>query len=387
MREVAFRCSCPSRKFPCKHSLGLLLLFASQAGAFRSTDQPEWVSAWLESRSQRAAKQQEKHDIADTPEAIARRQDQQSKRAASREQNVSAGLADLQLWLQDVIRRGLATVAQEPVAFWESMAARMVDTQAPGAARLLREASQLVNVGDHWQDRLLRRLARLHLLVEGYRDLAAQPPEMQAEIRAILGWTQASEELAAHTPQADNWAVMAQTMDVEDRLRVQRTWLWGLHSLRPALRLDFAHGSGPLDVSFCAGTCVAASVVYYDAAWPLRAIVRDQQPARPLAEPVGYESIPAALDAYDQALAASPFIEQFPVPLKSACLLRDGDGWLIRDAGGHVLPAYSSNTWRLLSLGGGRPMGVFGLWDGSRLGLLSGFSQGRYLQLGTTSPL
>ncbi|MDQ0932091.1 hypothetical protein QFZ49_002021 [Streptomyces turgidiscabies] len=29
----AYKCSCPSRKFPCKHALGLLLLWAAEDGA------------------------------------------------------------------------------------------------------------------------------------------------------------------------------------------------------------------------------------------------------------------------------------------------------------------------------------------------------------------
>ena len=31
IKNVAFKCSCPSRKFPCKHGLGLLFLYAAQA--------------------------------------------------------------------------------------------------------------------------------------------------------------------------------------------------------------------------------------------------------------------------------------------------------------------------------------------------------------------
>jgi len=34
LSEPAFKCSCPSRKFPCKHGLGLLLLYASDQAAF-----------------------------------------------------------------------------------------------------------------------------------------------------------------------------------------------------------------------------------------------------------------------------------------------------------------------------------------------------------------
>ena len=40
--EPAFRCTCPSRKLPCKHGLGLLLLRAQDASVFRAPP-PEWA--------------------------------------------------------------------------------------------------------------------------------------------------------------------------------------------------------------------------------------------------------------------------------------------------------------------------------------------------------
>src|SRR5512133_1536392 len=43
----AFKCSCPSRKLPCKHTLGLFLLYAGQPGAFETSQPPDWVMAWL----------------------------------------------------------------------------------------------------------------------------------------------------------------------------------------------------------------------------------------------------------------------------------------------------------------------------------------------------
>src|SRR5262245_38024511 len=48
--EPAFRCSCPSRKFPCKHGLGLFLLLERQPAAFSQAEPPAWVQQWLESR-------------------------------------------------------------------------------------------------------------------------------------------------------------------------------------------------------------------------------------------------------------------------------------------------------------------------------------------------
>ncbi len=43
----AFQCGCPSRKRPCKHGLGLLLLFAGQPQCFEIAQAPAWVSEWL----------------------------------------------------------------------------------------------------------------------------------------------------------------------------------------------------------------------------------------------------------------------------------------------------------------------------------------------------
>ena len=43
--EVAFRCSCPSRIFPCKHSLALLLLWAR--GQVAEGEPPPFAAAWI----------------------------------------------------------------------------------------------------------------------------------------------------------------------------------------------------------------------------------------------------------------------------------------------------------------------------------------------------
>src|SRR4051812_23307380 len=47
----ASRCPCPSRKFPCKHALGLLLLWARDAAAVPAADPPAEVVSWLAGRS------------------------------------------------------------------------------------------------------------------------------------------------------------------------------------------------------------------------------------------------------------------------------------------------------------------------------------------------
>jgi hypothetical protein len=54
LSEPAFKCSCSSRKFPCKHALGLLLVWTS-TNTVPAAKRPAWVEEWLASRESRGA--------------------------------------------------------------------------------------------------------------------------------------------------------------------------------------------------------------------------------------------------------------------------------------------------------------------------------------------
>src|SRR6185436_3617807 len=93
LSEPAFKCSCPSRKFPCKHGLGLFLLTDSDPKAFKQDAPPDWVSKWLETRGAKAEKKAKKAAEAEAapPDAEA-----QAKRAAERAKKVAGGMAELE---------------------------------------------------------------------------------------------------------------------------------------------------------------------------------------------------------------------------------------------------------------------------------------------------
>ena len=54
LADSAFRCSCPSRKFPCKHAVGLLHLWCD--GAAAPAQPAEFAREWAERRVARAAR-------------------------------------------------------------------------------------------------------------------------------------------------------------------------------------------------------------------------------------------------------------------------------------------------------------------------------------------
>src|SRR6516162_5988309 len=48
--DAGYKCTCPSRKFPCKHSLALMWMRADGSTAFASASVPDWVKDWLSRR-------------------------------------------------------------------------------------------------------------------------------------------------------------------------------------------------------------------------------------------------------------------------------------------------------------------------------------------------
>src|ERR1700693_718113 len=57
--QPTFRCSCPSRKFPCKHGLGLLLLYAQSESQFTTREPSEELQAKREKKTAREQKKAE----------------------------------------------------------------------------------------------------------------------------------------------------------------------------------------------------------------------------------------------------------------------------------------------------------------------------------------
>ena len=54
LASLSVKCSCPSRKFPCKHALGLLVLAATEPAALPEGEPPQWVAEWLQRRVAKA---------------------------------------------------------------------------------------------------------------------------------------------------------------------------------------------------------------------------------------------------------------------------------------------------------------------------------------------
>jgi hypothetical protein len=301
---------------------------------------------------------------------------------------VTAGLADLEVWLRDQVRTGLAQADRSPRVF-ETVAARLIDAQAPGPAETLRQLSRNMASYADWPATLLREYARLHLLVTAHRRLDDLDPALAASVRAHIGYPTLTESVREQPPLRDRWQVLAQRITEEDRLFTRRTWVRGRESGRWALIIDhsFAGPGFPTDMPV-PGTMIDAEVHFYPGATPLRAVWGHRrsvpEPFTTLPQGCG---IVAALDDHARALGADPWLREWPMLLAGVVPAPVGEEWFIVDATGAALPIARSAEapWRLAGLSGGHPVTVVGRWTTVGLLPMTAFSAGGLVEVSTAA--
>lgn len=370
-RQFAFNCSCPSRKLPCKHVLGLLLLACDSINTLSENTPPEWVSTWLEKRDATAKKKEEKEAAAPAEKVID--EAAKAKRVEKRAAAVLAGLDQLELFLADFVRQGLAAIERKAYELCENQAKRLVDAQARGLANRVKRLAEIPSSGGNWTERMLAEMSRLQLLVHAARRQESLRPELASEIRQLIGWNVTSEELAKHTDQLeDNWLVLAIENDVEEKLRVQKIWLYGAASSEIGYYMQFAPGSVPFNQSFLIGGLFKAKVTFYPGVSRMRVALSAIEEASDGFRSINAKSIADNLVGAAESLGRNPWLDEVPVCIADAVAQPTDSGeWFIVDTTGDALPMGRAEFWEFMALTGGRPVHVFGTWSFGRVKPLS----------------
>ncbi|MFF5520852.1 SWIM zinc finger family protein [Streptomyces coeruleorubidus] len=357
----AYKCSCPSRKFPCKHALGLLLLWAGGDAAVPTGKAPEWAGQWIAGRRRRT----EEKKAADSSGPASGSADPEAarRRAERRAERVTAGAVELEQRLADLLRAGLATAEQSGYGLWEETAARMVDAQAQGLAGRVRELGAIPSTGPGWPVRLLEECALLHLLGQGWLRRERLPEALAATVRSRIGLPASADG----PPVRDRWLVLAQYDTVDTRLTTRRIWLYGADSDRTVLLLSYGAAGRAPELALPVGLALEAEVSAYPGAGRRRVALGEQfaPPAPTAIRPQGVTTSQAAA-RYGDALRDDPWLESVPVTLGRVVPTPDGDSWQLADADEDAaLPLTPSarsrpGLWRLVALSGGAPVRVFG---------------------------
>ncbi|MFD1934155.1 MULTISPECIES: SWIM zinc finger family protein [Nonomuraea] len=294
---------------------------------------------------------------------------QGSRVAPARHVRVAAGLAELERWLDDQVRHGLAAADERE---WAELSRRLVDAQAPGVAGVVGRLGAARSSAD-WPERLLEEYAMLRLLAVGYRRAADLPADLARSVRTRVGFPVSREEVLAGPAVRDVWHVVGRREETRDRLVARRVWLKGRRTGRAALVLSFAPVGHALDDSLVTGEAVDASMAFYPGASPLRALVsaRHDEASTPGdaassgPSPAG-DALPGAgvapgtsereaLDEVAAALAGDPWTESWPLVLSGVVPSADR-------LGGLRLHPRVETPWRLIAVSGGRPLTVAAEW-------------------------
>lgn len=400
--DGGYKCTCPSRKFPCKHSLALMWLRADGKVAFTPARLPEWVKDWLGRRrgpsvapetttEDGAPKPKPSIELAATEAEPEADQKAEARAIAARERNrvereaaVLAGLDDLDLWLADQVERGIAAFVGQSSKECRAIAQRMVDAKAPGiAGRLDALPTRLFTLPEPVRPHAaIQELGQIHLLSEAYRRQADLPPSLVADVRQAAGWSLTREALLADEMALRikaNWHVVATLSEVQpDRLRRVETWLMreAVQDVSPhfATLIDFVPvATGAASGGYVPGDRIHAELIYYPSAKPLRAqIISISGGAQYSAE--AFELPSATLEDsyadYERAITELPWLGTWPLTFRKSRVKRSGESLFLCGANDTLaLPLPESQATTALPLSSLDNLDGIALWNGYHLTL------------------
>jgi len=399
--DHGYKCTCPSRKFPCKHVLALLWQFSEASADFAEAEHPEWVQDWL-SRRRKSGGQAAKESDGDKPaaeksirragaeESPALSAEEQRKRAeasarraeksrAATRKAVSSVLEEFSLWIDDQLRTGVANLIRDITPRCRQIAARLVDGKAAAlAARIDELPARILRLeGEAQLEFALKELGQLVLLCRAWQ---ADPDDPDTR-RSVIGAENRDQlfEASGALRASGTWLVAGErTENRRDGLIAQSTWLLNTgESGQPvALLQDFFPASaGRGNTTPGVGRQLEGEVLFYPSRAPLRAILSnfrelEADACRPWP---AFSDDPLSL--WHRGLAGMPWLEEAP------CLL--GPGRLCTDAGGNywwrggegrALPLANQSLPPLLT--GAELESAFALWNGLRADLLSAHTSG-----------
>lgn len=369
--EIGFKCSCPSRKIPCKHVLGLLFLRAANGGPLGG-ECPDWAKEWREKRRQRQAGGTAK--TAGTADGGGKKSGQKGgRKSASFAERVEAhlplmteGMDVLYGRMIDAVRHGV-----EP-AWLQDLSRRLVDTQLSGPALVLEKMEKYY--GERRDEASLARLTvlmgRLLLLVEAFRGRDSLSEAERHDLFLALGVTLDKEQvLAGGARRGGIWQVLGVALEDFGRIRERRVWL-GNADGETALIQEYVPRNKGVSGVFAEGSLFAGELAFYPGTVRQRALPTENFAPAPEAETPPLPETALAVRRTRDMVNANPWLWRWPLSFSGVRVRCDGEGAArIVTADGRVMPVVVScagpDAWAMHALSLTGPVNCFGEWNGS----------------------
>jgi hypothetical protein len=385
----------------------LLLWLRGHVGA---VPEPPAISAWIERQQRRpadlpaqaAVAGEQSPPVAGDREAVDEpgRGDDGDDRStppvgaeSSRNERVErlvGGLVELDRWLEDRLRAGLADPTVARFATWDEVSRRLTDARAGALANRVRRLAGKVGAEPDWHDQVLAEMGVLHLLAQAGQRVRQLPSDLADGVAVACGWQVRRADVEASAPHTDQWLVAGRSDVREDLVEVRRVWLRGIHSGAWAMVLSFAAYRQALDASLVVGSIVDADLHRYPGS-AQRALVGTVHDVDGDAGDVTGSASEAATSTagvctlVGGVLAGEPWLERVPAIVRSAITRGDGE-WLLTDDDGSLViapeSARSDAVATLLAATGGHPATVAVEWTPRGVVPLTVFLADRTIDVG-----
>ncbi len=417
--DHGYKCTCPSRKFPCKHTLALMWRFAENQERFTEEAMPTWVSDWLGRRRKTSnqntpepqndnknAKSIAEAQLDDEVKALDPKKIEAAKKRAEKlkqttDSAISAGLFELKQWLIDQLRQGIGAFLDDMSHRCRHIAARLVDYKATVIASRLDDMPALIlsYPKDVRAKAVIAEFTRLYLLCQAW-----QKNSNDADVRQAITQGDTKTKISEN-PDALRyqglWRVIGEfSENKKDGLISQVTYLVrinkkgeSINAPNFALILDYHHASvGTVSTPSQLGDYLEGQLCFYPSKTPLRAFFEHfqtksdnlqqlyfvqnsdnkNQPSQPQSfdasefEYAGQDlSLPTC---YFEFLAHKPYAYEMPFMLKGGLIVKQNTRFW-----------YQNNSTYLPLANKDIPLGVlidvidyaFILWQADRARLLS----------------
>lgn len=417
LSDFVTNCSCPSRKFPCKHGVGLLLLCAGPNGMPASAAPPEWVTEWLAKRDKKAAQQAAGDSaVADQGGAGGQaapkpRRRVSPKAADNRREEMLAGIAQFEQWLDDLVDQGLANSSNLRADVIER-ARRLVDAKAGGLAGQVQAIANEISSATWTMAHTVTALGQCAMIADAFTRLDELSEELRHDIAAMTGIpTSEADVLETGEHVTDAWRVVATGQGTAGSVTEHRTWLRGVESGRDALILQFAPRRTAPKHKFAMGMVYRGEVAFYPGADGARVtpvanleIVGQWMPGgvacmgqEDVFEKLGSASQAASdtirfdggtldhmLDTWASILSRQPLRSRMGYVLSDVTPVDANAGTstiVLRTREGRRIAATCAAPLVLSCISGGWPLTVCGEWNGRHFEICGAFGSGRLVNL------
>ncbi|SCW63160.1 SWIM zinc finger [Paenibacillus tianmuensis] len=207
-----FRCSCPSRQFPCKHILGLMYAYVL-GKEFQVDAIPQDIADKRDKVEKREEKKKEAADAGE--EKTVKRKPNKSALAKKRAAQLE-GIGLLEKLVHQIVQNGLAGLDAKTAKMMEDQAKQLGNYYIPGVQAAFRELLFMLRTSEDRErvyTEAMDRLIVLQSLVKKSRDYVTErqhnpelPPDTESSLEEQLGHAWQLAELREHglaRPQAE----------------------------------------------------------------------------------------------------------------------------------------------------------------------------------------